>query len=119
MASRRNRRHSTQRLLHASRFGNRLNFAISHNFRYETPILFSISKSQDANNLRDALKCSALMLSELRTSKLSPHKYYDLCKFLILISEFFELNSIEFYLYFRYESVWWIEETRDVFQRRE
>lgn len=35
--------------------------------------------SQDANNLREALKYSAQMLSELRTSKLSPHKYYELC----------------------------------------
>lgn len=34
---------------------------------------------QDANNLRDALKYSAQMLSELRTSKLSPQKYYELC----------------------------------------
>jgi hypothetical protein len=34
---------------------------------------------QDANNLRDALKFSAQMLSELRTSKLSPQKYYELC----------------------------------------
>lgn len=37
--------------------------------------------SQDANNLREVLKYSALMLSELRTSKLSPQKYYDLCRF--------------------------------------
>lgn len=36
--------------------------------------------SQDSNNLRDALKYSAQMLSELRTSKLSPQKYYQLCK---------------------------------------
>lgn len=35
--------------------------------------------SQDGNNLRDALKYSAQMLSELRTSKLSPQKYYELC----------------------------------------
>lgn len=34
---------------------------------------------QDASNLRDALKYSAQMLSELRTSKLSPQKYYELC----------------------------------------
>ena len=34
---------------------------------------------QDSNNLRDALKFSAQMLSELRTSKLSPQKYYELC----------------------------------------
>lgn len=35
---------------------------------------------QDSNNLKDALKYSAQMLSELRTSKLSPHKYYELCE---------------------------------------
>ena len=40
--------------------------------------------SQDSNNLRDSLKYSAQMLSELRTSKLSPHKYYELCEFLFL-----------------------------------
>lgn len=34
---------------------------------------------QDANNLREALKYSAEMLSELRTSRLSPQKYYQLC----------------------------------------
>ena len=35
---------------------------------------------QDSNNLKDALKYSAQMLSELRTSRLSPHKYYELCE---------------------------------------
>lgn len=45
------------------------------------------SFSQDANNLREALKHSAQMLSELRTSKLSPHKYYELCIY-FLIAEF-------------------------------
>ncbi|KAG6785652.1 hypothetical protein POTOM_007225 [Populus tomentosa] len=44
---------------------------------------FYMHRALDANNLRDALKCSALMLSELRTSKLSPHKYYDLCTYLL------------------------------------
>lgn len=44
--------------------------------RFHFPIRF-----QDSNNLRDALKYSAQMLSELRTSKLSPHKYYELCEF--------------------------------------
>jgi hypothetical protein len=34
---------------------------------------------QDSNNLKGALKYSAQMLSELHTSRLSPHnKYYDL-----------------------------------------
>ncbi|XP_019444822.1 PREDICTED: vacuolar protein sorting-associated protein 35A-like [Lupinus angustifolius] len=39
---------------------------------------FYMHRALDSNNLRDALKYSAQMLSELRTSKLSPHKYYDL-----------------------------------------
>lgn len=34
--------------------------------------------SQDENNLREALKHSAAMLGELRTSLLSPQKYYAL-----------------------------------------
>jgi hypothetical protein len=34
---------------------------------------------QDSSNLREALKYSAQMLVELRTSKLSPQKYYELC----------------------------------------
>ncbi|KAK1289360.1 Sulfate transporter 1.2 [Acorus calamus] len=40
---------------------------------------FYMHRSLDSNNLRDALKYSAQMLSELRTSRLSPHKYYELC----------------------------------------
>ncbi|KAI4327764.1 hypothetical protein L6164_020188 [Bauhinia variegata] len=39
---------------------------------------FYMHRALDSNNLRDALKFSAQMLSELRTSKLSPHKYYEL-----------------------------------------
>ncbi|KAL9273828.1 Vacuolar protein sorting-associated protein 35B-like protein [Drosera capensis] len=39
---------------------------------------FYMHRALDGNNLREALKCSAQMLSELRTSKLSPHKYYEL-----------------------------------------
>ncbi|XP_056169806.1 vacuolar protein sorting-associated protein 35A [Syzygium oleosum] len=39
---------------------------------------FYMHRAMDTNNLRDALKYSAQMLSELRTSKLSPHKYYEL-----------------------------------------
>jgi vacuolar protein sorting-associated protein 35 len=58
-------------------------------------IRFSFSDSlQDSNNLRDALKYSAQMLSELRTSKLSPHKYYELCEFLLQNSD--PLSSCEF-----------------------
>ncbi|MED6208640.1 Vacuolar protein sorting-associated protein 35A [Stylosanthes scabra] len=49
---------------------------------------FYMHRALDSNNLRDALKYSAQMLSELRTSKLSPHKYYELCQFFALRSPF-------------------------------
>uniref|UniRef100_A0A6N2LCX6 Vacuolar protein sorting-associated protein 35 n=1 Tax=Salix viminalis TaxID=40686 RepID=A0A6N2LCX6_SALVM len=58
---------------------------------------FYMHRALDANNLRDALKCSALMLSELRTSKLSPHKYYDL-----YMRAFDELRTLE--MFFKDES---------------
>ncbi|KAJ6352068.1 hypothetical protein OIU76_001312 [Salix suchowensis] len=58
---------------------------------------FYMHRALDANNLRDALKCSALMLSELRTSKLSPHKYYDL-----YMRAFDELRRLE--IFFKDES---------------
>ncbi|KAH0897952.1 hypothetical protein HID58_047520 [Brassica napus] len=45
---------------------------------------FFMHRALDANNLREVLKYSALMLSELRTSNLSPQKYYDLCESLSL-----------------------------------
>lgn len=34
----------------------------------------------DKNRLMDALKLASTMLSELRTSLLSPKSYYELCK---------------------------------------
>ncbi|XP_011003053.1 PREDICTED: vacuolar protein sorting-associated protein 35B-like isoform X2 [Populus euphratica] len=58
---------------------------------------FYMHRALDANNLRDALKCSALMLSELRTSKLSPHRYYDL-----YMRAFDELRKLE--MFFKDES---------------
>ncbi|CAI0435599.1 unnamed protein product [Linum tenue] len=54
-------------------------------------------RALDANNLRDALKYSAQMLSELRTSKLSPHKYYEL-----YMRAFDELRKLE--MFFKDES---------------
>ncbi|PWA86560.1 VPS35-A-like protein [Artemisia annua] len=39
---------------------------------------FYMHRALDSNNIKDALKYSAQMLSELRTSRLSPHKYYEL-----------------------------------------
>ncbi|CAI5518230.1 unnamed protein product [Closterium sp. Naga37s-1] len=39
---------------------------------------FYMRRALDSGNLREALKYSAQMLSELRTSKLAPQKYYEL-----------------------------------------
>ncbi|KAG7565274.1 Vacuolar protein sorting-associated protein 35 [Arabidopsis suecica] len=53
---------------------------------------FYMQRAIDSNNLKDALKFSAQMLSELRTSKLSPHKYYEL-----YIRVFNELGTLEIF----------------------
>ncbi|XP_050363215.1 vacuolar protein sorting-associated protein 35B isoform X1 [Argentina anserina] len=58
---------------------------------------FYMHRALDANNLRDALKYSAQMLSELRTSRLSPHKYYEL-----YMRAFDELRKLE--MFFKDES---------------
>uniref|UniRef100_A0A1D1YWX6 Vacuolar protein sorting-associated protein 35 n=1 Tax=Anthurium amnicola TaxID=1678845 RepID=A0A1D1YWX6_9ARAE len=58
---------------------------------------FYMHRALDSNNLKDALKYSAQMLSELRTSKLSPHKYYEL-----YMRSFDELRKLE--MYFREET---------------
>ncbi|GAB4852552.1 Vacuolar protein sorting-associated protein 35B [Ancistrocladus abbreviatus] len=58
---------------------------------------FYMHRALDANNLREALKYSAQMLSELRTSKLSPHKYYEL-----YMRAFDELRKLE--IFFKDES---------------
>ncbi|KAH9662615.1 vacuolar protein sorting-associated protein 35 [Citrus sinensis] len=53
---------------------------------------FYMHRALDSNNLRDALKYSAQMLSELRTSKLSPQKYYQL-----YMRAFDELRKLEMF----------------------
>ncbi|KMZ57484.1 Vacuolar protein sorting 35 [Zostera marina] len=58
---------------------------LQHNAHY-------MHRALDSNNLRDALKYSAQMLSELRTSKLSPHKYYEL-----YMRAFDELRKMEMF----------------------
>ncbi|CAK9260180.1 unnamed protein product [Sphagnum jensenii] len=58
---------------------------------------FYMHRALDANNIRDVLKFSAQMLSELRTSKLSPQKYYEL-----YMRTFDELRQLE--VFFREES---------------
>ncbi|GAQ84640.1 VPS35B VPS35 homolog B [Klebsormidium nitens] len=51
---------------------------------------FYMRKALDSSNLREALKYSAQMLVELRTSKLSPQKYYEL-----YMQTFDELRHLE------------------------
>ncbi|CAM8956807.1 unnamed protein product [Rhodiola kirilowii] len=58
---------------------------------------FYMHRALDSNHLKDALKYSAQMLAELRTSKLSPHKYYDL-----YMRAFDELRKLE--MFFREET---------------
>ncbi|MCO5594828.1 hypothetical protein L7F22_048862 [Adiantum nelumboides] len=58
---------------------------------------FYMHRALDSNNLRDALKFSAQMLAELRTSKLSPQKYYEL-----YMKTFEEMRMLE--VFFREET---------------
>lgn len=58
---------------------------------------FYMHRALESNNLKDALKYSAQMLSELRTSRLSPHKYYEL-----YMRAFDELRKLE--IFFREET---------------
>ncbi|KAL3640997.1 Vacuolar protein sorting-associated protein 35B [Castilleja foliolosa] len=53
---------------------------------------FYMHRALDSNNLREALKYSAQLLSELRTSRLSPHKYYEL-----YMRAFDELRRLELF----------------------
>lgn len=53
---------------------------------------FYMHRALDSNNLKDALKYSAQMLSELRTSRLSPQKYYEL-----YMRAFDELRKLEIF----------------------
>ena len=48
---------------------------------------FLMKKALDTNNLREALKFSSTMLSELKTSLLSPRNYFQLCKYLNILSD--------------------------------
>jgi len=41
---------------------------------------FHMKKSLDQGNLREALKFSSTMLAEMKTSKLTPRNYFNLCK---------------------------------------
>ncbi|KAL6995863.1 Vacuolar protein sorting-associated protein 35B [Sarracenia purpurea var. burkii] len=53
---------------------------------------FYLHRALDSNNLREALKFSAQLLSELRTSRLSPQKYYEL-----YMRAFDELRKLEMF----------------------
>ena len=39
-----------------------------------------MKKALDGGNLREALKFSSNMLAELKTSRLTPRNYFNLCK---------------------------------------
>lgn len=53
---------------------------------------FFMHRAIDSDNLREALKYSALLLSELRTSRLSPHNYFEL-----YMRAFDELRKLEIF----------------------
>ncbi|CAD5174462.1 vacuolar protein sorting-associated protein 35B [Musa acuminata AAA Group] len=53
---------------------------------------FYMHRALDSNNLKDALRYAGQMLSELRTSSLSPHKYYEL-----YMRAFDELRKVEMF----------------------
>ena len=40
-----------------------------------------MKKALDSGNLRDALKFSSTMLTEMKTSRLTPKNYFNLCKY--------------------------------------
>lgn len=42
--------------------------------------LVQMKRCLDADKVMDALKSASTMLSELRTSSLSPKNYYELCR---------------------------------------
>lgn len=44
---------------------------------------FQMNHFLDKERMLDALKCASTMLSELRTSMLSPKSYYELCKYIL------------------------------------
>lgn len=52
---------------------------------------FQMNHFLDKDRMLDALKCASAMLSELRTSMLSPKSYYELCKLLIECIRFLDL----------------------------
>jgi len=59
---------------------------------------FQMNHFLDKERMLDALKCASTMLSELRTSMLSPKSYYELCKsihkYILFSLSFIELLSV-------------------------
>lgn len=58
-----------------------LNETISAACKYSTQMNYYLDKER----MQDALNNAISMLTELRTSCLSPKSYYELCKYLIII----------------------------------
>lgn len=61
---------------------------------------FQMNHFLDKERMLDSLKCASTMLSELRTSLLSPKSYYELCTYHLVIREWNFLQSPSFF--FRY-----------------
>ncbi len=73
---------------------------------------FHMKKSLDQNNLRDALKFSSTMLGEMKTSRLSPRNYFNLCKSIIRemvicnVSHCTKIYIDTQFFTFRHDGVW-------------
>ena len=55
---------------------------------------FQVRKAIDDDNMREALRFSAAMLGELRTSALSPQKYYEL--YMLIFDQMVNLEVLAF-----------------------
>lgn len=63
---------------------------------------FQMNHFLDKERMLDALKCASAMLSELRTSMLSPKSYYELCKYFNKTSKKTSRIKFIYFLYYRY-----------------
>lgn len=58
---------------------------------------FQMNHFLDKERMMDSIKCASTMLSELRTSLLSPKSYYELCKYFLVIREWNFLLNPSYY----------------------
>lgn len=99
---------------------------------FSLPFFFSFlilcfpSRNKDQENLTEALKHAASMISELRTSLLSPKNYYDLCEYFSIQIIYNHIRKKKKNVFkFRYACVWraslpwklfrWRKEEREIY----